>query len=50
MIDYPTSKQTNQDDGVTDKGSGDEQDGHLVVFTQAFVVQHHAADGECLKN
>lgn len=41
-----TSKQTNQDDRVTDEGTGNEQDGHLVGFTQAFVVQYHAADGE----
>lgn len=40
------SEQTNQDDTETDKGSGDQHDRHFVGFTQAFVVQHRAADGD----
>lgn len=39
-------KQTDQDDGVTDEGSGNEQSGHFIRFTHALVVQPDATEGE----
>lgn len=43
---HVTGKQANQDDAETDEGSGNEHNGQLIGFTQTFVVQGHAADGD----
>lgn len=40
------SEETDQDDGISDEGTGNEHNRHVFSFTQAFVVQHATTDGQ----